>query len=324
MTDFIPYPMILHPIQRSAVWGGTRLLTDFGKKRETPRPAESWELSVREQENSTVENGPFAGRTVRDLLRAHPKEMLGTECPPDPFPLLFKLIDAGDDLSVQVHPDGDCAARFGAEGGKCEMWVVLEAGPDSSVVYGLKACATVADLAAALSSGRVREVLSFLSVQAGDVLFIPPGMVHALGRGTVVAEIQQNADVTYRLYDYDRAGLDGLPRPLQVGQALEAARVYSPGEIDRMRFSRAGNRTDPSLLCACDSFTVRRLSPGDTPADLAPGGGFVLLFTADSSDGSLDWSGGSIPLRRGMSVFLPASLGTCRAGGCCSLLTVTL
>jgi len=226
-------PIFLSPVPVERVWGGTRLADLLGK----PLPAdkvigESWELSDRKDVQSTVEGGAFDGRPLRELMERYPHELLGEALAkrnPPRFPLLIKYIDAGKDLSVQVHPDDDGCKRLGVEDrGKTECWVVMHAEPGSRINRGLAKGVTRAGFEEALSADRVEEALHFVDARPGDVLAIPPGMVHAIGKGIVLAEIQQNSDVTFRVYDYKRVGLDGKPRALHVAESLAAIAFGAP------------------------------------------------------------------------------------------------
>ncbi len=279
------YPLKLKPVLKETIWGGIKLKQKFGKLCDFDRLAESWELTVREREMNVIENGPYTGMPLGDYLGA------------EDFPLLVKLIDANDKLSIQVHPDDTYARREG-ELGKTEMWYVLEAEPDAKLVYGLKPDVPIASLAEAIHSERLEEKLHYVPVSPGDVFFIPAGLVHAIGSGILLAEIQQNSDVTYRVYDYGRKGLDGKPRELHVKKALDVIRNYSQAEIDAIRFSRQAQR--PGLLAACDYFTVEKLDVmGNLELDASDGFRHLLCL---SGEGSLS----DEPVRAGDSYLLPA------------------
>ncbi len=283
------YPLKLLPVCKEAVWGGDLLKRRFGKACDLEKAAESWELTVRPQEQSRIENGACAGMTLGAYLQT------------DRFPLLVKLIDANDRLSIQVHPDDAYAAQFG-ERGKTEMWVILEAQPGAMLTCGLRAGATVETFAEAVAAGKTEAQLREVPVRPGDVFFLPAGLVHAIGAGILLAEIQQNSDLTYRVYDYNRPGLDGKPRPLHIRQALDVIRPYTPAEIEALQFSRQPRQ--PGLLAACDCFTVRRLEIPSRQT-IAARDGFCHLLCLKGS-GTV----GGEPIRAGDSYFLPEGL-TC-------------
>jgi mannose-6-phosphate isomerase len=191
--------------------------------------AESWEIAAHPHGDTKVANGPLRGRSLAALTSEYGSELTGTFASPGRFPLLVKLLDAHEKLSVQVHPD-DVYARTHEDGelGKSEMWVVLHAEPEAALVLGLQPGATREAFGEALAAGRLEEWLHVLPVQAGDAVCVPAGTLHAILGGTVIAEIQQNSDATYRVYDWNRAGADGKPRPLHVDKAMEVI-DFQPG-----------------------------------------------------------------------------------------------
>jgi len=222
-------PLYITPVMVERVWGGNRLSALFAKAIPPGKViGESWELCDREDIQSVIADGPHEGRTLRDVLAASPNEVLGKRLQhAGRFPLLIKYIDAGTALSVQVHPD-DAGAQKYNDLGKSECWVVLHAEPGAEIIRGLKPGTTVESYQRAVKEERVEEVLRKFKPKAGDVVALPAGMVHAIGAGLVVAEIQQSSDITFRIYDYKRLGLDGKPRALHVEEALSAIRFDDP------------------------------------------------------------------------------------------------
>jgi len=225
-------PIVFESVLFERVWGGNRLGKLFDKPLEAGKViGESWELCDRPEAQTRVANGVFAGKTLREILEAHPVEILGAALAaknPARFPLLLKYVDAGQPLSVQVHPDDAGAVKY-KDRGKAECWIVVHAEPDAILVRGLKPGVTRADYEKAVAEEHVERVLHYFTAKVGDCIALPPGMVHAIGAGLVVAEIQQNSDVTLRIYDYKRLGLDGKPRKLHVAEALDAIRFEEPG-----------------------------------------------------------------------------------------------
>lgn len=226
-------PLFFKPVPVERIWGGNRMTALFGK----PIPpgkmiGESWELSDRAEVQSLISGGAFDGQPLHDLLTRFPCELLGKALAvrrPARFPLLIKYIDAGQDLSVQVHPDDDGCKRLKiSDRGKTECWVVVHADPGSRMNRGLAPGMTRTAFEKALAADRVEEALHFFPVIPGDVVAIPPGMVHAIGKGIVLAEIQQSSDVTFRVYDYKRVGLDGKPRALHVKESLATIAFDAP------------------------------------------------------------------------------------------------
>lgn len=216
------YPLTFHPIFKERVWGGRSLERLYAKALPPEVPiGESWEIADRPEALSVIANGPLAGQTLRWLMENHAAALLGPNHSGDGrFPLLVKLLDARDKLSLQVHPPPEIAAQLGGEP-KTEMWYVAEAAPDSSLYAGLRKGVTREEFTRRIQDGTVAECFHRLPVQAGDAMFLPSGRVHAIGAGLVIFEIQQNSDTTYRVFDWNRVGLDGQPRETHVAQSLQ-------------------------------------------------------------------------------------------------------
>lgn len=216
------YPFTFRPIFKERVWGGRRLKELYDKQLPEGIPVgESWEIVDRPEDVSVIENGKFKGRTLRWLMENFRDQLLGmTRDYNGRFPLLIKILDAQDVLSVQVHPPEEVAKELGGEP-KTEMWYVASAEPDSIIYAGLKNGVTRQDFIKKVSEGTLEECLHKLHVKEGDAIFVPSGRVHALGKGPVIFEIQQNSDTTYRVYDWNRVGLDGKPRALHIEEALK-------------------------------------------------------------------------------------------------------
>jgi len=242
MSQF--YPLKFKPILKERVWGGRNLERLYQKPLPPDVPiGESWEISDRPDDESQVAEGPLAGRTLHDLMRGQPRELIGPGGEKlERFPLLIKILDAQDILSLQVHPPASVAAQLGGEP-KTEMWYVAEASPEAVIYAGLKRGVTREAFERRLRNGTVAECVHRFSVQKGDALFIPSGRLHALGAGLVIFEIQQNSDTTYRVFDWNRVGLDGKPRQLHIEQSLASINFddFEPSPI-RSEFSR-----NPSL-----------------------------------------------------------------------------
>ncbi len=215
------HPLLFQPVFMERVWGGRNLERLYQK----PLPAgkvigESWEISDRPEAVSVIANGPLAGRTLRWLMEEHRRDVLGASADAaGRFPLLVKILDAQETLSVQVHPPGRVAAELGGEP-KTEMWFITDATPEAALYVGLKQGVTRAQFEKKIADGTVAECLPRLPVKTGDAMFLPSGRLHAIGAGNVLFEIQQNSDTTYRVFDWNRTGLDGQPRPLHVPQSL--------------------------------------------------------------------------------------------------------
>ena len=259
-TPMLP-PLLFTPLYRRYIWGGRLLTTAFG--RELPPGddyAESWELVDRGGDQSVVRAGPLLGTSLGQLVRERGRELFGHE-PPSAFPLLFKFLDANRVLSVQVHQDDARAAKLDPpDRGKTEAWYVVAADPGSRLYAGLRPGVDQAALAAAIRQGTCESVLHAFTPAAGDCIFIPAGTVHAIGAGLVIAEIQQSSDVTYRLFDWNRCGPDGLPRPLHVVAGVEA--VTRTGPVQPVRPDPTSDQAVRRLV-GCDYFSLDEVLPRD-------------------------------------------------------------
>lgn len=315
------YPFSLSGVPKTTIWGGRLLSASWGKMAEADDAplGESWELSVRKQENVRIQNGPYAGKTLGEILRLPGgKSMVSPNWDGVNFPLLIKLLDAGRDLSVQVHPDDAFARVWEQDVGKTEMWVILSAEPGARLVWGLLPGVGRDDLRRAVKEGRTESVLRHIPVRAGEVYFVPAGLVHAIGGGILLAEIQQNSDLTYRLYDYGRRDSSGQLRPLHTEKGCAAARAYRNEEIARLRFSRgrAILGENEQLLAHCDYFKViraRSLPGKHYTGTVLLQSFFHLLFTDGA--GVLKAGAYELSVKKGDSVFLPAGMGSYRIEG---------
>jgi len=289
-------PMRMEPVYRDYLWGGEKL-REWGKTSPLSPLAESWEVSCRADGASRDRE---TGRTLLELLREDPS-LQGV---PGEFPLLLKLIDAAKNLSVQVHPSDALARSKGQPFGKTECWVVLEAEPGARLALGVERETSPEELRSAAQSGGLEELLRWIPVQKGDVFFIPAGQIHALGAGILVAEVQENSDTTYRLYDYNRRDKDGGPRPLHLDEALEAA-ILMPYRTPELPQATDGRQR----LCECPYFTVDRIRVHFI-ADKYEGA-FRLLFMTEGS-GEIHANGEVYPVMKGETWFFPAGLREAR------------
>ena len=215
------YPFTFTPHFKERVWGGRNIERLYGK----PLPpgqviGESWEITDRPEGVSVIANGPLAGKTLRWLMEHHAAELLGPDrADVKTFPLLVKILDAQDELSLQVHPPAAKAKELKGDP-KTEMWFIADATPSADLFVGLKRGVTRADFERKVADGSVAECFHHIPVKPGDTMFLPSGRVHAIGAGNVIFEIQQNSDTTYRVFDWNRLGLDGKPREMHVQQSL--------------------------------------------------------------------------------------------------------
>lgn len=237
------YPLTFHPIFKERVWGGREIERLYGKSLPPGKTiGESWEISDRPGDASVIANGLLAGKDLRWLMENHARELLGDAKPAaqNRFPLLCKILDAREKLSLQVHPPVNKAAELGGEP-KTEIWFIADAKPGAELFVGLKRGVTRAELEKKIRDGSVAECFHRISVKAGDAIFLPGGRVHAIGAGLVIFEIQQNSDTTYRVFDWNRVGLDGKPRELHVAESLASIDFHDfEPELIATKFIGAG------------------------------------------------------------------------------------
>ncbi|MCE5257894.1 MAG: class I mannose-6-phosphate isomerase [Chloroflexi bacterium] len=312
------YPMTFEPVFKGYIWGGRNLETLYGRKLPEGIVAESWDISAFPGATTRVDMGYWKWRTLEDVAGDLGGHLLGTavrERSGIRFPLLVKLLDAQRDLSVQVHPDDAYAAKHedGALG-KSEMWYVLHAQPGAELILGLAPGVTRAGFEAALKNGGLAEQLQRIPVHAGDVLNIPAGTIHALLAGVVVAEIQQNSDTTYRVYDWGRLGADGQPRPLHIAKALDVIAWDAPQArpVSPQLVAEAQGCTQ-ELLVDSPLFTVERISlaPDAAYQNKCDGTTFQIIGCIVGA-GKLAWSGAPLALQAVRFALLPAIMGDYR------------
>lgn len=301
------YPLQLSGVTKSPIWGGKRLLNDWGKTSDAPTVGESWELTVRKNEKSKIVNGALAGRTLNEAIDTFGADITGGGFDSSDFPILIKLIDAADRLSVQVHPDDGYAARMENDRGKTEMWYIVDADPDAEIICGLVDGMGREDFAAAVADKDVSRALKRQPVTPGETYFIPAGLAHAIGGGILIAEIQQNCDLTYRVYDYDRRQPDGSLRELHVAKALDVTRPFTEEEINAIRYSRThGVAEAADVLADCDFFRVEKKCLNGTSVELKPNTMQHLLCLDGSAEMLCD--GARYEIARGESWLIPAAL----------------
>ncbi len=300
------YPLKLSYITKTALWGGTRLRREWHKNSEFPVISESWELSVRPKEPSLIINGEAEGMKLEEYISACGNSIVSPSYDGSRFPLLIKLIDAADSLSVQVHPDDSYASEVENDSGKTEMWYIIDADENSELIYGLKDGVSTSDFASAVRENRIGDVMNHQPVKAGETYFIPSGMLHAIGKGILIAEIQQNSDLTYRVYDFDRRQADGSLRELHVDKAIDVTRPFSQSEIDAVRYSRG--RGGKNLLANSEFFRVELRNITDEEKFIADASSFVSLLCICGT-GKIIYAGQEYNIEKGDSYFLPAGMG---------------
>ena len=315
----LPYPLQFAPVFKDFIWGGRGLETILGRTIPDGVVAESWEIAAHPNGATPIINGPLAGQTLLDAQKKWGEALLGSHnqaaLEQEKFPLLIKLLDANRWLSVQVHPDDTYGLAHANDYGKTEMWVVLHAEPGAEVIYGLKAGVTSESFAQAVAEDRVEDVLHRVAVAKGDVVFVPAGTVHALGPGLLVAEIQQNSDTTYRIYDWGRMGTDGKPRALHNDRALEVI-DWAQAELSLAvpRIAPAGQKgVGVEEIAHCGYFHTERILIGaDRVYTGECTGESFEIWAVLSGSVRLEWGDSGIDLVGVSWLLLPASLGAYR------------
>lgn len=312
-------PFKLSPAGKDYLWGGIRLKTEYGKNLDKTPLAETWECSTHPDGLCTVEDGEYKGDTLLDVLKKHP-EYIGTHPDtssdaPGELPILIKFIDADKDLSVQVHPDDKYAYKNeNGSRGKTEVWYVLDATPDAKLIYGLAHDSDPDTIRDAVSQGTVAEHLQYVPITKNDVFYVEAGTIHAIGAGALIAEIQENSNITYRLYDYDRKDKDGNKRPLHIDKALEVANLdRASAPIQPMRVLRYEPGVAKELLCRCKYFEVHRMliseESGRGISYQSDSLSFRVLLCIDGS-GSLTYKDSgevaAVDITKGDCIFIPA------------------
>ncbi|MGR3309814.1 MAG: type I phosphomannose isomerase catalytic subunit [Candidatus Brocadiales bacterium] len=315
------YPLKFRSIYKKKIWAGHRLMTLFGRDISVnERVGESWEIADHGADTTVIKNGPLAGEKLHDIVAKNGIELLGkkwVEARTNPslrsraglfvhaasaFPLLVKLIDTREMLSVQVHPDDAYAQKHEgqSEQGKMEAWYIMHAEPGARLVHGVIPGTTVEGLKELLTAGRLEECLNFVTAKVGDVVFIPPGTVHAIGAGILLLEVSQNSDATYRLFDWNRLGEDGEPRPLHIDKALDVIQVQSAG---------CGMRNNSELLLECPKFSLELLEFEKYIEEQNNTDNFHIL-TVIKGEGRLQLGEGKdfVSFSEGESILIPASL----------------
>lgn len=301
----------LNPVFKDYIWGGTKLRDDYGFKSNLEKLAEGWMLSCHKDGENTVLNGEFKNKTLSEVVKENP-EFLGENGKKfEYFPILIKLIDAKNDLSVQVHPDNEYAMRVEKEYGKTECWYILDCDEDAELIYGFNRNLTSDEFRKAIENNTFMDAVNKVKVKKGDLFFIEAGTLHAIGKGILLAEIQQNSNTTYRVYDYGRLGADGKPRELHTEKAIDVT-ICTPPTRDTNPEGKliTGNGYSEQLLTKCELFNVKKISVTNEYPDIADEKSFVSVLVTEGN-GTID----DIEIKKGDSLFIPANYGEFRICG---------
>ncbi len=303
------YPLKFKTIFKDKIWGGNKIHTILGKDyAPLPNCGETWEISGVEGNISVVDNGELAGKNLKELIGEYQAELVGNsvyEKFGNEFPLLVKYIDANDDLSIQVHPDDELAKQRHNSFGKTEMWYIIQADEGAKLISGFNRQLTKEEYQEYFNSGRLMEILNQEDAEAGDVFFLPAGRVHTIGKGLLLAEIQQTSDITYRIYDFDRKDAQGNTRELHVEEALDAI-DYSFYEDYKTKYVPKKNGT--TSLAGCQYFQTNKLDFDHTTVkDYSELDSFVINVCLEGSY-VVSTANGDLPVKKGEAILIPACI----------------
>lgn len=314
------YPLQFVPILKERIWGGEKLQTVLNKSIESTTTGESWELSTVEGDVSVVANGVLKGTSLIQLIDEAPNEILGTavyEQFGKQFPLLFKYLDAREDLSIQVHPNDALAKERHNSFGKTEMWYIMQADEDARIIVGFKEKSNAEEYVANLKNKSLLSILDDVKVKSGDVFFLETGTVHAIGAGLVVAEIQQTSDITYRIYDFDRVDAQGNGRELHIDLALDAINY---DKVDTYKtYSKEINKSNS--VVNCPYFTTNFI-PLDGEIKVNKNGETFTVYMCVEGSFELDYNDEKFNYKKGDTVLIPATMSGFVLGGKASLLEI--
>lgn len=314
------YPLQFYPILKERIWGGTKLKTVLNKPIVSEITGESWELSTVKGDVSVVSNGVLKGNSLDDIINSDPEAIIGSEVYKrfgKQFPLLFKFLDAREDLSIQVHPNDALAKKRHNSFGKTEMWYIMQADADARIIVGFKKQSNATEYLENLKNKTLLSILDDVKVKSGDVFFLETGTVHAIGAGLVVAEIQQTSDITYRLYDFDRVDDKGNSRELHVDLALDAIN-YNKIETHK-KYDSIQNQSNP--IVDCPYFTTNFL-PLKGIVSMNKTGNTFTVYMCVEGNFEIEYEGGKFQYKKGDTILIPAAMKTFSLNGEASILEI--
>ncbi len=307
------YPLKFEPIYKEKIWGGENLKKYLNKDLQgLKKVGESWEISDHFDDNSIVINGELKGKSLHSILKDYGRDLIGNKADDrflERFPLLIKFIDANDKLSVQVHPDDEYANKNeNGEFGKTEMWYIVHAEEDAKLIAGVKEGITKEKFKELLEANKLEEALNYVAIKTGDAIYIPAGRLHAILPGIVINEIQQNSDVTYRVYDWGRVGMDGKPRELHIDKSLDVIN-FNDTNIEKLKFNEVYNSNEGKIIEVVKSnfFNVDKIVVKSTISFKEKGETFFSYSVIDG-EGEILWSDNKIDIKKGESFLIPASV----------------
>ena len=315
--------MKLKPAGKDYLWGGSRLRKEYGKDIPLQPLAETWECSIHPDGLSVIVNGSYAGRTLADVLKLHPEYIGPKALPGDELPILVKFIDAKENLSVQVHPDDAYAREYEHQNGKTEMWYVLDAQDDASLIYGFEHPVTKDLLRDSINNGSLDKHLHKVKVKRGDVYYVPAGTVHGIGAGTLLAEIQQSSNVSYRIYDYDRIDKDGKKRELHFDKAVNVMNMNAVLETNqKSRLVHYYPGCSREILCRSRYFETERIEVTTECSLGVIDTSFQVLLCINGKGRIETDENETVKFAKGDCLFIPSGIGKCYLSGKIELLKI--
>ena len=303
------YPIKLNPVFKEIVWGGERLKSDYGYESDLNNIAEAWVLTARNDGDNTVKNGEFSGQSFTELIKNNPQFLGEKGAKYNEFPLLIKFIDAKSDLSIQVHPDDDYARIHENSLGKTEAWFVLDCSDDAELIYGFNKEITKEEFENSIKDNSLLNHVNKVKVKKGDIFFIEAGTLHAIGGGILLAEVQQNCNTTYRVYDYGRL-VDGKPRELHIEKALDVTNTLPPvRSAEPEGEKRVIGDAEIQKLCSCEFFTMTSLNLNGKYEYNCDNSSFLSVLILDGK-GSITVENTAVSVKKGDSIFIPANSGS--------------
>ncbi len=318
--EFQPYPIQFYPILKDRIWGGTKLETILNKPITSKTTGESWEISTVPKDVSVVANGKYQGKSLNEIIAHFPNEILGTNIHKKfgfEFPLLFKYLDAKQDLSIQVHPNDELAKARHNSFGKTEMWYIMQADENARIIVGFNENSSKEIYLKNLENKTILNILDSKKVYQGDVFFIETGTIHAIGAGLVVAEIQQTSDITYRIYDFDRKDAKGNERELHTDLALEAIN-YNKVETQK-KYSKTINQSNETVNCP---YFTTNFIPLDGKTSIHKTSKFFTVYMCVDGDFEILYNNEEFRYKKGDTILIPAQMNHFELSGKASLLEI--
>jgi mannose-6-phosphate isomerase len=318
--NFKAYPLIFTPIFKERIWGGTKLKHVLNKSISSELTGESWEISSIKGDVSVVKNGEFKDKSLNDLINAFPNEILGTEVYKKfdkEFPLLFKYLDAREDLSIQVHPNDHLAMKRHNSFGKTEMWYVIQADNEAQIIVGFNEESSSEEYIENLKKNTLLSILDKIKVKQGDVFFLETGTVHAIGAGMIIAEIQQTSDITYRLYDFDRVDAHGNKRELHIDLALDAINYHKVSSY--RAYEKIKNESNSVVNCP---YFTTNFVPLEGEIKVSKKSDSFTVYMCTDGDFEIDYYGLNYLYKKGDTILIPAVMTDYVLRGKASLLEI--